>query len=402
MSDVAQILAQFANQRSKKESDPLAMLIMFCLVCCVLGSCVSSSVGLFRNCTGGTFDSYDYDSDLCFSMVGPGPGPGPSGGVEDDFPANIPGLSGRYTVDSVKSNKWEDLSSKNNHADIVGDLKVYMDANVKLVRGDNTVTVKFPAACLNATNKDYTLAYVGKYAGEKRGRIFDGVDVNWLSGWHGNRSGYAYHGAGDWLTVYEVGDSKHAQALMMGVDQKNLFRSNGTNRTKIGYTNGEAPTSFAINAGMAKEGLWGGDGEVSDFALGEVIIYDRELSDVEIDRIEKYLQKKFFKDIKTVPEFIAKGYRKGSPEGKNGEIADPAMAIYEISGTQEHCRWLAEKHGATVWGHRNDTHAQPEWRNTCWFHETNENFDGYVDDNSDPTHTMGCADATKDVHKGCQ
>lgn len=386
-----------------KESDPVMLLVLMCIGCMCLSCCTSMSAGIYRNCTGGTFDSYDYDADLC--LVFPGPGPAPS--TEDDdkpkFPDDIPGLSGRYTSDSYERGQWRDVSGKDNHAPTEGDsLKSIVDGDQYLVFGAHTTSVKFPAACLNSTNKDYTLAYVGKYAGDKRGRIFDGVGVNWLSGWHGNRSGYAYHGAGDWLTVYSADDSKHGQALMMGVDQKNLFRSNGENRTKVGYTNGEAPTSFAINGGLAKEGNWGGDGEVSDFALAEVIIYDRELSDVEIDRVEKYLSEKYLKKLETAPEFIAKGWRQGEPAAKNSEGFEPIKAVYELSGSQEHCRLIAEKNGKTVWGHRNESHPQPEWRNTCFFYDTNDNFDGYVDDTNDTVHTMGCADATKDVHKGCK
>ena len=378
------------------------ILLLACFASCMCSSVVASA-GLYRNCTGGTFDSYDYDSDLCFTLPGPSPSPAGGGGNDDaKFPSEITGLTGRYTVDSVKSTTWEDVSGKGNHADVTGTLTSYAEGDIKLVRGESTASVKFPAACLNATNKDYTLAYVGKYAGEKRGRIFDGVDVNWLSGWHGNRSGYAYHGAGAWLTEYPVNDTKHGQALILGVDQKNLYRSNGKNRTKVGYTNGEAPTSIAINAGLAKESNWGGDGEVSDFALGEVLIYDRELSDVEIARVEKYLRMKFFKEIETESNFIGIGYRRGEPHPKNGEAFEPAKLTYELSGNQEHCRALAEKYNKAVWGHRNETHDAPEWRNTCFFYDTNEYFDGYVDDSSDGVHIVGCADASKDVHAGCQ
>jgi len=380
------------------------LMIIVCMCYCMC-SCISSSVGVFRNCTGGSFDVYDYDSQLCLAFPSLGPGPAPAADDEEEenkFPDDIPGLTGRYTVDSVKMSAWYDKSGKVNDATVVGTLAVYEEGDIKLVRGDSAVTVNFPAACLGATTRDYTLAYVGKYAGDKRGRIFDGVGVNWLSGWHGNRSGYAYHGAGDWLTVYDANDSKHGQALIMGVDQKNLFRVNGVDKTKVGYTNGEAPTSISINNGLAKQGNWGGDGEVSDFALGEVLIYNRELSENEIERVETYLKTKFFKDIETEPDFIAKGWRQGEPAGKNGEGFEPMKAVYELSGNQEHCRMLAEKHNKAVWGHRNDKHPQPEWRNTCWFYDTTENFDGYVDDTADEIHTMGCADASKDVHNGCQ
>jgi len=356
-----------------------------------------------HTCTKGTFDTYDFDSDACFEL--PGPSPGPSPAEDNKFPSDITGLTGLYTVDSfAEDGQWKDLSGKDNHADVQGGMLTPIEdapGGVTILRGEHTVSITFPEACMNDANGDYTLCYVGKYAGDKRGRIFEGKGVNWLSGWHGNRAGYAHHGAGAWLTVYNANTSQYGQALFLGVDQKNKFRANGVNKTKIGYTNGEAPTQITVNNGMAKEQNWGGDGEVSDFALGEVVIFNRELSDVEIRRVEEYLSKKFFQELES-PELVAQGWRRGEPAGHNGEGFEPLMNRWELSGNQEHCRKLAEKHGKAVWGHRNETHGAPEWRNTCWFYESNENFDGYVDDVSDGTHTMGCADPTKDVRKGCQ
>lgn len=383
------------------KSGDLIALLLFAFCCSSLMCCASIAGG--HTCTRGTWDTYDFDSDACFDFSpapGPGPGPGPAS-TEEKFPDDITGLTGRYTLDSYEGGQWKDLSGKDNHATVTGELTEIDDSGVKLLRGEHTVGITFPEACMNPDNGDYTLAYVGKYAGDKRGRIFDGKGVNWLSGWHGNRSGYAHHGAGQWVTEYNVADSKHGQALMMGVDQKNLYRSQGKNRTKIGYTNGEAPTQITINAGMAKEGNWGGDGEVSDFALGEVLIWNRELSDVEISRVEGYLSAKYFPELETPPEFIGQGWHRGGT-GVHGEAFEPVRAWWELSGSQEHCRKLAEKGGKAVWGHRNEAHGSPHHRNTCWFYETAEGFDGYVDDSSDTVHTMGCADITKDVHTGCQ
>jgi len=387
-------------------AEKLIPLIVIGVCCC---SCICSlAVSGAYTCTNGSFESLEYDSSLCLKLPedpGPSPSPGPSDESKFPFPDDIPGLTGRYkSISYTSETVWEDMSGKDNHAVIGGGSmsEVPRDDTENLIFGNHTISVNFPVECLDNPNKDYTLAYVGKYAGDKRGRIFDGVGVNWLSGWHGNRSGYAYHGAGEWLTEYPVNDGKYGQALIMGVDQKNVFRCNGKNMTKTGYTNGEAPTSIAINGGMAKEGLWGGDGEVSDFALGEVLIYNRELSDTEIKRVETYLQGNYFRDIQTEAQLIAMGWRRGEPGAKNGDAFEPIKAMHELSGNQEDCRVIAEKEGKAVWGHRNEAHPQPEWRNTCFFYDTTDNFDGYVDDTSDAIHTMGCADVTKDVHAGCQ
>jgi hypothetical protein len=367
-----------------KDDGLLVALLAMCM--CASCLCCMSSVSsvLANNCTKGTLDGDDFDSDACFTFPGPSPSPSPSA-QDDTFPKDIKGLTGRYTADSYSGGVWKDLSDKSNDVDVDGTLT----REGKGLVGTGETSMRFPKDCMGE-DKAYTLAYVGKYHGDKRGRIFDGSDVNWLSGWHGNKSGVAYHGTGEWIS----GDPKNisGQALLMGVDQKNLFRLNGVDKTKPGYSGGEAPTQITINDGMAKAGGWGGDGEVSDFLLCEVLIYERELTTAEMKQIEEYLQTTYFPKLPT-GTITAKGFEKVSTV-KNEE------PWYKYSGNQEHCRLAAKKLGYKVWGHRNESHAQEHMKNTCFFYP--DDFSAtYTDDGDDDVHTMGCADATKDPHNGC-
>lgn len=361
----------------------------FCLCC--MSSC---STALFHTCTKGTLDSDEFDSDACFTL--PGPSPSPSSEEEvDTFPKDIEGLKGRYRFDQYSGGVWKDISGAGNDVDVTGDFTkmLYHDGAKRLymLKGTHETTMRFPEKCMG-TDKVYTFAYVGKYHGDKRGRIFDGSDVNWLSGWHSNRSGVAHHGGGAWVGGEPV-ENRGGQGLILGVDQKNMFRLNGVDRTKSGYTGGEAPTQITINDGIAKAGAWGGDGEVSDFALCEVLIYNRELSVSEIKKVEEYLQTTYMPDLPT-GTIVAKGWEKTSTI----ENKEP---WYKFSGTQEHCRQMANELDFKVWGHRNEKHSTPESRNTCFFYP--DQFSAtYTDDATDEVHTMGCADETKDPHKGCE
>ena len=352
----------------------------------------SCSGAMMNSCTSGTMSSEDFDSDACFRF-GPSPSPAPE---EDDdgFPKDIKDLTGRYRFDTFSGGVWKDISGEGNDVDVEGTFTREMTYDVDgtkvwgLLGGPET-SMRFPAKCMGE-DKVYTLAYVGKYHGEKRGRIFDGSDVNWLSGWHGNKSGVAYHGVGEWLSGPDPVNIT-GQALIVGVDQKNLFRLNGVDKTKAGYTSGEAPTQITINDGLAKAGNWGGDGEVSDFLLCEVLIYSRELTVSEIKKIEEYL-KKFIPDL---PEgtITAKGWEKVSTH-----VNKEPWSVY--SGNQEHCRQIAAELNYKVWGHRNEKHDTHTSRNTCFFYP--DAFSStYADDEADEVHTMGCADPTKDPHNGC-
>lgn len=367
----------------------LAILAMCMCVSCV---CCMSSVSsvLMNNCTKGTFDDEDFDSDACFTFPGPSPSAGPSA-QEDTFPKDVKGLTGRYTVDSYSGGVWKDLSDKGNDVDVDGTFsRTRTSGKITGLRGTSETSMRFSAECMGE-DKAYTFAYVGKYHGDKRGRIFDGSDVNWLSGWHGNKSGVAHHGTGAWVGGEPVNIS--GQALLMGVDQKNMFRLNGVNKTKSGYSGGEAPSQITINDGLAKAGNWGGDGEVSDFLLCEVLIYERELNTAEIKKIEEYLKTTYFPEL---PEgtITAKGWDKQSTV-KNEE------PWYEMSGNQEYCRRTAKELGYKVWGHRNELHDQTNSKNTCFFFSEGDFSSTYTDDDDDDVHTMGCADATKDPHNGC-
>ena len=151
--------------------------------------------------------------------------------------------------------------------------------------------MRIPSSVMGATS-NYTLFHVAKYykptGTPVRLRIFDGVTSDWLSGFHGGRAGVAYHNS--WLTALS---DLHGNQWVLSTDQMNVYRSNGTDRTIVGYTNGSS-SQLSINYGSST-------GERSDWAVAEVLVYDRQLSLSEYLTIEAYLAAKYF-GIATIPE----------------------------------------------------------------------------------------------------
>lgn len=145
---------------------------------------------------------------------------------------------------------WQDVSGNGNH---VTEMR-----NIRLLRqqaGPNGVGQSFnyvgggSDAALRITKgwpggKDYTFVHLTRYGGPLRGRIWNGVNGNWLSGHHGGRAGRAYHQA--WLSVDPKLSGDNSDWLMT-VDQKNAVRFNAgavTGSTAAGFS----PDAVGINA----------------------------------------------------------------------------------------------------------------------------------------------------------
>ena len=147
----------------------------------------------------------------------------------------------------------------------------------------------FPTTVMSAASPNYTLFHVARYynptGAPTRGRIFDGLGNNWLSGfWNAfgtAGSGMAFHEG--WVTPQPV--DLHGNQWVLSTDQRNRYRSNGTDRTN--GTGGTVSTTLTINNGSHS-------GESSHWAVAEVIVYNRELTLGEYLSVEAYLSAKYF------------------------------------------------------------------------------------------------------------
>ena len=155
----------------------------------------------------------------------------------------------------------------------------------KFVYGSTYDGYSFPSTLMNDTSGDYTLFHVAKYYNPNglttRKRIFDGGgNINWLSGFHSGNTGVAYHNG--WLT--NTRSDLHGDDWFVSTDQNALYRSNTVKRNDS--SGGSASSILTINAGYFT-------GERSDWAVAEVIVYDRLLSPSEYFDIEEYLYVKY-------------------------------------------------------------------------------------------------------------
>jgi hypothetical protein len=203
-------------------------------------------------------------------------------GILAFMPPVTSGMIGLYTGESWTGSQWTDLSGSGNHATTIrGTITTSSQNSLTTITGTPTSGLRFPTTILPTT---YTLFHIAKYNGSVRGRIFNGhsTNKNWLSGFHGNKSGVAYHGnVGGW--VGGITDL-HGTNWVLSTDQNNLYRSQGVNRTNAGYSNGVSDF-LSINHGDFAED--------SDWACACVIVFNRTLSTNEIVQVETFLNRRY-------------------------------------------------------------------------------------------------------------
>ena len=226
------------------------------------------------------------------------------------------GLVGQYDITSWNNSTkvWSDLSGAGNNTTAFTGTPL---AGTKYIYGGTGDSLTWPTAILPTT---YTLFHVARHSGASRGRIFQGVSTNFLSGFYLNTSGVTYHGTGFVSPVTDL----HGRNWVMSTDQNFLYRSNGVLR---GSSGGDGlPARITINAG-----LFGGQ-DLSDWQCAEVLVYNRTLSLGEIQQVESYLQFKYssFCMFLTAPKF-------GTPAqayGANGdEFCDNIGLSRYLGGT---------------------------------------------------------------------
>ena len=188
------------------------------------------------------------------------------------------GLVGWYDVGSWTGSQWTDKSGAGNHAVLTSGI---VSATGNTLSGTPDDGLLWPAAILPAT---YTLFYVARYNSDpgygSRGRIFNGYSTNWLSGFWNSFTGVAYHSdATGWVTDPYNGVGANNEWIV-GCDRNTSLRCNGKLLGSVGAGNSDR---LCINARP------GGNGEYSDWAVSDVIVYNRALSLTEILQVEAYL-----------------------------------------------------------------------------------------------------------------
>lgn len=208
---------------------------------------------------------------------------------------HIPNLYARYTADSwsdiegTTRARWNDISGNNRHCTITkGEIIVSNSTapngkTFKALIGNTGAGIRFPRHVLQ---KNYTLFHLSRYTGGVRGRIFDGINTNWLSGFHARKSGVAYYN-NRWITRT---NNKFGDNWVLSVSQNHSYRANGIDMTERTNTNKTIPY-IALNYGRYNSN-WRRRNESSDWACSEVIVYNRILSVREIQQVERFIYNK--------------------------------------------------------------------------------------------------------------
>lgn len=202
-----------------------------------------------------------------------------------------------YTADSWsdQSQVWNDVSGNARHATTVrGTINRGVSTDpygvaIDCLSGGTDAGIRFPVGVLPAT---HTLFHLSRYTGGARGRIFDGVGtlannstlVNWLSGFWSGKSGVAHNQK--WNTQNTA--SVHGDTWFVSCDQNSLYRSDMIQRN-TGTSTNDSP-QISINYGNYT--MHPSSPEPSDWAVAEVIVFDRKLSVLECLQVEQYLTEK--------------------------------------------------------------------------------------------------------------
>jgi len=127
---------------------------------------------------------------------------------------------------------------------------------------------------------EFTVCSVTRYTGGRKQRILNGGGANWLHGhWRGN-AGVAYYEG--WKTAVKDNVSPDTDwVVMCGSNAgSELKLANGVD---VGIaTGGIGGVSLFVNAGRFPS-------EKSDFAIAEVVVWPRGLTDVEMRGVSEHL-----------------------------------------------------------------------------------------------------------------
>lgn len=175
---------------------------------------------------------------------------------------------------------WLDRSGNGNNTspeDVRGTINY--DSNNGFLFGATTAGIRFPAAIVNSP--DYTFIHLAKYNNGVKQRIFQGVTTDWASGFINGKAGVAFHNG----YITQSASDLYNYRWVVSSDQRNKYRAQSVDFT----------TGTAGSPGYGRIGLNYGlkTAEYSTWAVAEVLVYSRILTDTELASVENYLRTKY-------------------------------------------------------------------------------------------------------------
>lgn len=192
------------------------------------------------------------------------------------------GLIAQYDAASWNNSLqvWQDRSGSGNNTspeDVRGTINY--DSINGFLFGSTTAGIRFPAAIVNSAG--YTFIHLAKYNNGVKQRIFQGVTTDWASGFIGGKAGVAYHNG----YITQSDSDLYNYNWVVSSDQINKYRAQSVDFT----------TGTAGSPGYGRIGLNYGlkTAEYSTWAVAEVLVYNRTLTDAELASVENYLRTKY-------------------------------------------------------------------------------------------------------------
>lgn len=192
----------------------------------------------------------------------------------EDKITDVANLSARYLPSgyNMTTNKWSDTNG-GNVIDVTGTLTKFTgDTHVS---GDTLTKFTLPSGLYD---RRYTMFTVAKYNGDAKKRIFTSSEGDWYSGHNEGKSGVAKH---DDILTEDI--DRYGDEWVVSCDQRDMYRANGVRLSGLHYSQ-DKPANIGVNI---QEGF------ESNFAIGEILVYSRELTINEIEIIEKILLDKY-------------------------------------------------------------------------------------------------------------
>jgi hypothetical protein len=209
--------------------------------------------------------------------------------ASDDETALLGWMSDNYERKSSNEDlTWYDISGNSNNGQIFGDFTFNRSTKVLHSNGVTGSYIDIPSP--NLTSSDFTVISATRYAGSSpRGRIVSGRLNNWILGHWGSQA-EKYYAVG-WVTSSGGGPNDelwriHAGTGNISSDQYSFFSNK--NKLVTNSAGGSAgPNGFSI-------GRYGpGNSEYSNCDVGFLAVYNRVLSDSEIQQIFNALRSRY-------------------------------------------------------------------------------------------------------------
>jgi hypothetical protein len=181
---------------------------------------------------------------------------------------------GIYFAGNFSNNILYDTSGNGRHAITTGNITSNNDSNfgattsIKFISGDTSSTITWPSGSIPS---NFTILSLTRYTGETRGRILQSSSQDWIHGHHGGNRGVCHYQ--NWKTSYNSRGIQNNWLICIGKNSSTIPNNILVDGVSVGnVSGGDGNRTLVIK----------NTGEVSNWALSYVVIWNRHLTDDEM------------------------------------------------------------------------------------------------------------------------